>query len=120
MGAPVAQFQILSKNPDRSAAFYAGLFGWTIDADNAMGYRTIRTGERGIDGGIWPSPPEGQSFVQLFIAVADVEAHAAKASKLGAKVIVPPQHLPGGDVLAILHDPEGIPFGLYASGRESK
>jgi predicted enzyme related to lactoylglutathione lyase len=36
-----------------------------------------------------------------------------KATALGAKVLIPPQNLPGGDELAILHDPEGIPLGIF-------
>jgi predicted enzyme related to lactoylglutathione lyase len=114
MPNPVMQFQILSKNPDNSAAFYSKLFGWSINADNALGYRTIKTGsENGIEGGIWPSPPEGHAFVQLFVHVTDMKKIVEQAKQLGGKVIVPPQKLPDGDELAILHDAEGIPFGVY-------
>ena len=38
MGNPVTQFQIISKAPEATALFFGGLFGWNIDADNAMGY----------------------------------------------------------------------------------
>ena len=38
-----------------------------------MGYRQIHTGsERGIQGGIWPAPPQAPAFVQLFMEVEDV------------------------------------------------
>lgn len=113
MPNPVMQFQILSKNPDKSAAFYAKLFGWSINADNAMGYRMIDTKADGIGGGIWPCPPEGHAFVQLFIHVSDMNKTVEQAKQLGGKVIIPPQKLPDGDELAILHDAEGIPFGVY-------
>jgi predicted enzyme related to lactoylglutathione lyase len=108
------QFQILSKNPDKSAAFYGKLFGWSIDADNALGYRTIETNsDQGIGGGIWPCPPEGHAFVQFFVHVADISKTVEQARQLGGKVIIAPQKLPDGDELAILHDAEGIPFGVY-------
>lgn len=56
MGNPVMQFQMISKKPDETARFYSELFGWTIDADNPMGYRRIDTGSmEGIQGGIWPA-----------------------------------------------------------------
>ncbi len=113
MGQPVMQFQILAKNPDQAAEFYGKLFGWRIDANNALGYRTIDTGSKaGIQGGIWPAPPEGQSMVQLFVAVADVKAAAGAAAEMGGTVIVPPQTLPDGDEMAIILDSQGIPFGL--------
>ena len=115
MGNPVTKFQILSKNPEAHASFYASLFGWTIDAANALGYREAKTGSsRGIEGGFWPAPAEAPAFVQLFVEVEDVEAHVARATQLGASVIIPPQKLPDGDELAILLDPQGISVGLVA------
>lgn len=114
MGSPVTRWQLVTRNPDRLAAFYAALCGWEIAADNALGYRTVDTGsERGIGGGIWPAPPAAPSFAQLFVEVDDVAATVERAAALGARVIVPPQLLPDGDELAILHDPEGIAFGVY-------
>lgn len=114
MGRPVTQFQILSKNPGKTADFYARLFDWTIDADNPMGYRQIRTGAgRGIEGGIWPAPPDAASFVQLFVEVDDVAATVEKAKTLGARVIIPPMTLPQGESMAVLADVEGLPVALF-------
>ena len=114
MGAPVTQWQILSKNPEQTAAFYSKLFGWTVDANNPLGYRMIHTGsDKGIHGGVWPAPPQAPNFVQLFMEVTDMQASFAQALELGAKPIVPPQKLPAGEEMAILLDPEGMSFGLY-------
>jgi len=116
MGKPVMRWQILAKDAEKAAEFYTTLFEWTVNTDNALGYRMIETGsERGIQGGIWPSPPEGHSFVQLFIEVDDVAGSVAKAAGMGATVIVPPQKLPDGDEMAIVCDPEGIPFSVFKS-----
>jgi hypothetical protein len=110
MGQPVMQWQILAKDPDQVSEFYCKLFGWTVNADNALGYRMIDTGsECGIKGGVWPSPPEGHSLVQLFIEIDDM----TKSVELGANVIIPPQKLPDGDELAIILGPEGVPFGMF-------
>jgi predicted enzyme related to lactoylglutathione lyase len=114
MGQPVVQWQILAKDPDRCARFYSDLFGWRIDCDNALSYRAVKTeAGRGIEGGIWPSPPEGDSRVQLFVEVDDVGATLAKAVRLGAQVVVPPQVLPDGDEMAIFVDAEGLSTGLF-------
>lgn len=113
MGQPVVTWQVISKNPERHSAFYEKLFGWTSNSNNALGYRMIDTGsERGINGGFWPAPPQASSFVQLFVEVEDMAASVQQASKLGAKVLIPPQKLPDGDEMAILHDPEGLSFGM--------
>src|SRR6516165_9882304 len=56
-----------------------------------------RGSERGINGGIWPAPPEGRGMVSLFVEVDDVQKYATKATGLGAKVLIPPQKLRDGD-----------------------
>ena len=112
MSAPVLQWQLVTTEPDRLTAFYGDLFGWKASTDNALGYRRIVAGERGIHGGVWPAPPGAHSFVQLFVGVPDVEQAVAKAVGLGARVVVPITALPDGDVMAILADPCGVTFGL--------
>lgn len=117
MGNPVTQWQIVTKNPDRLAQFYARLFDWEISDNNALNYRMVDAGdERGIGGGIWPAPPEAPSFVQLFMEVGDVDAGVERAVELGGTVIIPAQTLPDGDRMAILRDPEGITFGVFRPG----
>jgi len=81
-----------------------------------MGYRQIDTGSKeGIQGGIWPAPPQSSNFVQLFMKVDDVGALVQKAQELGAKVLIPPTVLPDGDEMAVLHDPQGMPFAVWRS-----
>ena len=114
MGNPVARWQIVAKDPEALTRFYASLFGWKVKTNNALGYREVDTqSPRGVNGGVWPSPPEGHNLVQLFVEVDDVDAYIEKAKKLGATVIVPKSELPDGDALAIVLDPAGLSFGLY-------
>ena len=112
MGNPVTRWQIVSKDPERTTEFYGALFDWKIDTDNALGYRAVSTGDGGIDGGIWPSPPDGHDLVQLYVHVDDVGAAVERAAGLGARVVVPPQKLPDGDEMAVLVDPVGLAFGV--------
>jgi uncharacterized protein len=118
MGNAVLHWQIVSKDPQASAKFYGKLFDWKIDSANALGYREVKTGAAaGIDGGIWPCPPEGHGLVQLFMEVEDVAACLLQAQALGARVIVPESDLPDGDTMAILLDPTGLTFGIYQRAR---
>jgi predicted enzyme related to lactoylglutathione lyase len=118
MANPVLQFQILSKSPDETAKFYSTLFDWTTDANNSLGYRRIDTGTKeGIQGGIWPAPPQAPNFVQLFIGVENVKASAAKGESLGAKILIPATMLPEGDEMAVMQDPQGMPFAIYRKAK---
>jgi uncharacterized protein len=108
------QWQILAKAPDKLADFYTKLFDWDINTNNALNYRMVDTGsERGINGGIWPAPPQGPSMVSLYVEVDDVGAYVSRATALGGKVVMPPQKLPDGDEMAIILDVEGIPVGIF-------
>ncbi|MFN7964398.1 MAG: VOC family protein [Acidobacteriota bacterium] len=108
---PVRQFQILAKNPERAAQFYERAFGWSIQSDNSLAYRAVETG--GISGGIWPASPDGHGLVQLYLEVSDVAAIVENVVAAGGTVLIPPTTLPDGDELAIVLDPEQIPFGLF-------
>ena len=114
MGNPVTQFQILSKSPEATARFYGELFGWKIDADNPLGYRRISTGSTGgIEGGIWPAPPQAPNLVQLFITVPEIAAALRKAEGLGARILIPATVLPEGETMAVLQDPQGMSFAIW-------
>jgi predicted enzyme related to lactoylglutathione lyase len=64
MPNPVTQFPILSKSPEDTARFYTSLFGWKVDANNPKGHQRLDTGSKeGIQGGIWPAPPQAPNFV---------------------------------------------------------
>ena len=112
MKNPVVQWQIVAPQPAALAEFYTKLFGWTVDANNALGYRAIDTGSHGTPGGIWPSPPGAPPMVQLFVQVDDIDACIAQALALGARVLMPKQVLPDGDSMALLLDPAGLSMGL--------
>lgn len=114
MGAPVVQWQMVRRDAEGAAKFYASLFDWTIDANNAMGYREANTdSDRGINGGFWPRGDEGYDLVQLFIEVDDIDPVIQRAVSLGGKILVPQQELPDGDAIAFVLDPGGLSFGLY-------
>jgi uncharacterized protein len=108
------QFQIISKDPEDTGRFYSELFGWKIDVNNPLGYRRIETGSQdGIQGGIWPAPPQAPTFAQFFVAVDDVKAYVEKAQQMGAKLLIPPTTLPEGDEMAVMHDPQGMSFAIW-------
>jgi len=113
MTHPVIRWQLLSRQPEQAQAFYTELFGWHCSADNPLGYRELRDESgRGIDGGIWPAPEADHAFIQLFVAVEDVDAHIEKAVSLGGRVVIGKQALPDGGEMAVVTDPEGVPLAL--------
>lgn len=119
MSSPVVEWQIIAPQPEQVVSFYRAVFGWQSSTQNALGYRRVDTGAGGTPGGVWPAPPGQAAFVQLFIRVDDVSQAVARAVEHGASVVVPRSVLPDGAIMAVLHDPAGIPFGLVEAPRGS-
>lgn len=113
MPNPVVRRQIVSPEPDRPAAFYQKLFAWKISQALAPGYRELLSGSAtGVDSGVWPAPPGGKSFVQLFGTAPDLDPGVSQAIAPGARTIIPKSILPDGDAMAALLDPTGLSFAV--------
>ncbi len=111
MGQPVVHFEIVGKDAKKLQEFYAGLFGWHIDADNPMNYGIVDThGDGGIGGGIGPA--QGPNQVTFYVQVDDPQAYLNKIEGIGGKTIVPVTEIPDMVTFALFADPEGNVVGL--------
>jgi predicted enzyme related to lactoylglutathione lyase len=101
---------LLTPDPNASAAFYRDLFGWEI-AEIAEGqYWSVANGET-KNGGLMAMPPGGHPAWNLYFATADTEAAMARAGELGGQVVMGPMDVPGGR-FAILRDPQNAVFSV--------
>ena len=120
MGRPV-HFEIHAEQPERAAAFYGTLFGWSFQKwDGPMPYWLISTGDApvGINGGMVQrhggAPTEGQP-VNAYVITVDVEScdgAVELALAHGGSVALPKMPIPGIGWLAYLKDTEGNIFGV--------
>jgi uncharacterized protein len=108
---------------DRAKArkFYEGLFGWVFDPGkdktNQDGY--LHIGNNGhFQGGMLPdayrnkhAPPHWL----IYFSVTNCAASTAEATKLGAKVYVPPMTIENQLTYSVLGDPQGAAFALFQS-----
>jgi hypothetical protein len=80
--------------------------------------RTVPTDDKGmptrpgVNGGLMRRMAPGQTPVN-YIAVADVDEFVRKGERLGAKVMMPKQPVPGMGWFAQLTDPEGNVFAIW-------
>lgn len=108
-------------DPARAGKFYSDVFGWKLEKGDKdpSGYLHIKNGEHFI-GGIPPAshrPPNAPAHWMIYFQVGDVAASAAKAAKLGAKVLMPAQEMEGVGTWSILADPQGAVFAIFKSAR---
>jgi len=108
--------------PDLSGAisFYEQIFGWKkqseFDMGPDMGVYHMFGRDRFTYGGMMKLPPEVPAPYWLhYVYVKDsADAAAERATKAGAKVVMGPMDVPGGDRVAILTDPQGAFFAVHS------
>ena len=106
--------ELSSSDVAKSKAFYTAVFGWGWGGGDD--YPEAQVSGRTI--GAIMSRPEGMpaevpdSWL-VYFGTADVDADAAKAANLGARVTVGPADIPGTGRFAVLTDPQGAAFALF-------
>ncbi len=119
MGQPVVHFEVVGTNGPKLRQYYAELFDWKVDADNAMEYGMVTrednkaaNGDLGIGGGIGQGPEGYEGHVTFYVAVPDVEAALQKAESLGGTRVMGPEKIMDMVELGQFKDPEGNVIGV--------
>lgn len=113
-GTPI-WYELQSADPLASKAFYDHVIGWSIAEPNPdMDYRMIETGD-GAVGGVMRLTPEMQAGGArpgwlFYLGVGDVDATADAIKSAGGAVHMGPWTMPGVGRMALVADPQGIPF----------
>ena len=102
--------------PDAGAAhgFYTRVLGWKTQPWDQDPSYTMFAAASGPLGGTWPLET-GQPRWIAYIGTDDIEATVREAQELGGRVTKEITSMPNGGQYALLEDPQGAPFGVYAS-----
>ncbi len=113
--------ELTTRDVEAAAAFYASVFGWEPEAVESGGeYTVFNLGAKAIAGMMrmderWP---EGiPSHWMTYFVVADTDASAARALKLGGSVAVPAFDAEGIGRIAVLDDPNSSRLLDHRAGR---
>ena len=110
MAAPVVHFEIGSRDSAALAKFYGAVFGWTfVPAGTAQLVDTGAGGPTGMLNALG-HPPE--TYVMVYLEVADIEVALSRAVDAGGKALVGPAPLPDGRRFAWIADTAGNVIGL--------
>ena len=116
-GTPI-WYELMTADPDASKAFYDDVIGWTVEAQPSgeMDYRMIDSGSGGgLVGGVMRLTADMQSHGAkptwlFYIGVNDVDASVEKIKAAGGSVLMPAWDIPGIGRMAMVADPQCIPF----------
>jgi len=99
---------------EAAQAFYTALFGWRFDQmSEEPPYWVIWNGER-TNGGMTVPPPDVPANWFPYFAVEDVEAAMQAAQAAGGQPFVGPVDVPNGGRFALIQDPQGAAFAVFA------
>ncbi len=117
-------YDLMTTDPEAAQSFYTQIIGWGAQPweGGPMPY-TMWTNQDTPIGGLMELPEDARKggappHWLAYIAASDLEATVAKASGLGAQVYVPPTEIPNAGAFAVLADPQGAVFAVYASTEE--
>jgi predicted enzyme related to lactoylglutathione lyase len=113
MSSPLIHFEVAGKDPAKLQGFFGVLFGWQVNADNAMNYGMVNLSDQ-VAGGIGPAPEGQPGHAMFYVGVDDVEAAMQKAESLGGSRVFGPMDVPEGPTIGHFADPEGNVVGLFA------
>lgn len=103
----------------RALAFYVRALGYThteMDMGPQGVYRVLKTGEISR-AGIMTAPPGAPTGWVPYVAVDDCDKTVARATKLGAKPMVPPTDIPDIGRFAVFVDPQGARIAIIKPAR---
>jgi predicted enzyme related to lactoylglutathione lyase len=106
--------ELSTSDLNKSKAFYSEVYGWGWGGGDE--YAEAQVSGRTI-GGVMPRPPAMPAEVPdswlVYFGSDDVDAQSAKATDLGATVVVEPTDIPNTGRFAVLLDPQGAAFAIF-------
>jgi len=111
--------ELLTGAPEQAVAFYTTVFGWSVDTSGPRPRWSIGgAGFGGMTAVDEKFPPEVPSHWLPYFAAEDVDGTAEAAARGRGTVLMEPTAVPGGPRVAVLRDPQGAVFGVYAASHE--
>jgi predicted enzyme related to lactoylglutathione lyase len=111
--------ELASPDFDGSSAFYSGLFGWTITPveGSSQPYLSIKNGDANNGGIMQPMPPGVPPHWLVYFGAEDIDRALHKVDELGGNKMAGPIDIQIAKI-AIVKDPQGAVFALYAGQLE--
>jgi predicted enzyme related to lactoylglutathione lyase len=116
--------ELMTNDVDEAERFYAEVVGIAVTplGDGPDAYRMAMFDDAPVggfvgprpDGSSWPSGGPEPHWVASF-GVEDADEATRKTKELGGDVLLAPVDVPGMGRAAVLRDPQGAVFGVFAS-----
>ena len=113
--------ELITDKPDSALAFYEAVVGLThstVEMAPGQQYRILKAGATDVGGCMEPPMTGVPNHWQVYFAVDDADAAAAKAATGGGQVAAEPFDIPSVGRSAVLADPQGAIFSVLKPAPE--
>ncbi len=117
-------YDLMTSDPEGAQGFYTQLLGWgTQPFEGGDKPYTLWTNRETPLGGVLSMPDEAREagappHWMSYVAVDDIKATVSRVEELGGSVLHGPVDIPNAGCFAVLADPQGAVFAIYASAEE--
>lgn len=117
-------YELMTSDPAAAGKFYEKVVGWNVKPADIPGidYTMLSVGEAPV-AGMMPLPAEvrengGKPFWIGYVESADVDGRATQVESAGGAIHRRPEDIPGVGRFAVVADPQGAVFVLFAPSAE--
>jgi predicted enzyme related to lactoylglutathione lyase len=110
--------ELMTTEVASAVAFYKKVVGWKTQAWEQDASYLMWLANSGPIGGVAKlaaTAETNQPYWLPYVGSTDIEVTVNDAGRLGGKVVVPVTAIPNGGKYAVLGDPQGATFGVYAA-----
>lgn len=117
-------YELLTSDADKAQAFYGSVLDWTVAGSGQpdMDYRIINAGENSVGGLMAITPDMAQHGARPtwlgYIGVDDVDKCVESVEHGGGTVTMPAMDIPDVGRIAMVADPQGVPFYIMRPSME--
>ncbi|MEA2383859.1 MAG: uncharacterized protein QOH72_3830 [Solirubrobacteraceae bacterium] len=108
---------LASPDPEASARFYGGLFGWTATdpgpVEESGGYRMLQRDGRNVAGLGATQAGDQPALWTTYVSTDDADGVAAKVREAGGQVMMEPFDVLGSGRMAVFADPAGAFISVW-------
>jgi predicted enzyme related to lactoylglutathione lyase len=113
MGNKIVHWELMGPDGDALKTFYSTLFDWESEAVPGFdSYHMVNADNAGVGGAVGKGGDQMPQYQTMYVEVASVDDHLAKAEELGGSTVMGRTVVPGTVTFGLFTDPAGNLVGV--------
>lgn len=114
----IVHIELATQSSEKAAKFYADVFGWETQTDEALGYTMFKSGDMWGGFSEIDNQMTKKGDIVMYLGSEDIDADMARIEAHGGKRLSDNIVVPGNGIMAHFFDPDGNHLGLWQDTQE--